>query len=80
MPELLVRGGTVVTAEGSKRADVHVRDGSIAAVEADLRALADAGSAEVVDATGMLVLVGIAAATVDTSGLRSRSSSQATRA
>ena len=59
MPELLVRGGTVVTAEGSKRADVHVRDGSIAAVATHLSALADAGSVELVDATGMLVLPGV---------------------
>ena len=54
MPDLLIRGGTVVTAEASRRADVLVRDGSILAVGADV---AEA-SAEVVDASGLLVLPG----------------------
>ena len=58
MTDLLVRGGTVVTAMGSRRADVAVRAGSIEAVEADLSRLADGGSVEVVDATGLLVLPG----------------------
>jgi dihydropyrimidinase len=56
--DLLVRGGTVVTAEGSRRADVAVSGGSITAVEADLSGLAEAGSIEVVDAEGLLVLPG----------------------
>jgi dihydropyrimidinase len=56
-PDLLVVGGTVVTAQGSRRADVHVRDGTIAAL-GDLAALADAGSIDVVDGTGLLVLPG----------------------
>jgi dihydropyrimidinase len=56
-PDLLVRGGTVVTASGSRRADVAVRAGSIEAVEADLSGLA-AGAREVVDAGGLLVLPG----------------------
>ncbi len=56
-PDLLVRGGTVVTVEGSRRADVAIRGGSIVAIEPDLAALA--GSArEVVDASGLLVLPG----------------------
>jgi dihydropyrimidinase len=56
--DLLVRGGTVVTREGSSRADIAVRGGLIAAVEPDLGGLA--GSAgEVVDATGLLVLPGV---------------------
>src|SRR5439155_24548491 len=42
-PDLLIRGGTVVTADGSRRADVAVRNGSIEAVDADLGELA-AGS------------------------------------
>ena len=58
MTDLLVRGGTVVTAGGSRRADVAIRAGSIAAVEPDLSAFADAGSVEVMDATGLLVLPG----------------------
>jgi dihydropyrimidinase len=56
-PDLLVLGGTVVTAAGSSRADVAVRGGVIQAVEADLSALAD-GAREVIDATGLLVLPG----------------------
>ncbi|HEY8631513.1 MAG TPA: hypothetical protein VIL50_00055, partial [Candidatus Limnocylindrales bacterium] len=56
-PDLLIVGGTVVTVEGSRRADVAIRSGSIEAVEADLSGLA--GSAgEVVDAGGLLVLPG----------------------
>ncbi len=58
MIDLLVRGGMVVTAGGSLRADVAVRAGSIEAVEDDLSALADGDSVEVVDATGQLVLPG----------------------
>jgi len=56
--DLLVRGGTVVTSGGSDRADVLVRDGRIARVEADLSGLAEAGAVDVVDATGLLVLPG----------------------
>ena len=56
-PDLLIVGGAVVTVEGSRRADVAIRSGSIEAVEADLSGLA--GSAgEVVDAGGLLVLPG----------------------
>jgi len=56
--DLLIRGGTVVTAAGSRRADVAVSGGRIAAVEADLGGLA-ASSREVVDATGLLILPGV---------------------
>jgi dihydropyrimidinase len=55
---LVVRGGTVVTASGSSRADVAVRGGAIEAVEPDLTSLA-AVADEVVDATGLLVLPGV---------------------
>ena len=58
MADLLIRGGTVVTAAGSRRADVAVSGGRIAAVEADLGGLA-ASSREVVDATGLLILPGV---------------------
>ena len=58
MTDLLVRGGTVVTASGSARADVAVDGGRITAVEADLSGLM-AGAREVVDATGLLVLPGV---------------------
>jgi dihydropyrimidinase len=53
--ELIVSGGTVVTAAGSRRADVGIEGGRIVAVETDLGT--DAG--EVVDATGLLVLPGV---------------------
>ena len=54
MTDLLVAGGTVVAPGGSRRADVAVRDGRIEAVGEDV----GVGAAEVVDATGMLVLPG----------------------
>ncbi|HTK44629.1 MAG TPA: dihydropyrimidinase [Patescibacteria group bacterium] len=57
-PDLLVRGGTVVTAGGSSRADILVREGSIEALEPDLSPLVDGGAADVVDASGLLVLPG----------------------
>ena len=57
MTDLLVRGGTVVTATGSFAADVAIHGGAIEAVEPDLSSLA-ASSAEVVDASGLLVLPG----------------------
>jgi dihydropyrimidinase len=57
MTDLLVRGGMVVTATGSRVADVAVDGGRIVAIETDLAGLA-AGADEVVDATGLLVLPG----------------------
>jgi dihydropyrimidinase len=56
--ELLVLGGTVVTAAGSSRADVEVDGGRIVRVAPDLGALA-ASAREVVDASGLLVLPGM---------------------
>lgn len=56
--DLLVRGGTVVTASGSRRADVAVEHGRIAAVEPDLGRLGDSAR-EVVEATGQLILPGV---------------------
>jgi dihydropyrimidinase len=56
--DLLVRGGTVVTASGSLRADVAVRGGIIEAVAPDLAGPA-ATADEVADATGLLVLPGV---------------------
>lgn len=56
--DLLVRGGTVVTATGSRRADVAVAGGRITAVEADLAEGTAANARQVVDATGLLVLPG----------------------
>ena len=58
MTDLVVRGGTVVTAGGSRVADVAVDGGRITAVEPDLGGPA-ATAREVVDATGLLVLPGV---------------------
>ena len=57
MTDLVIRGGTVVTAGGSTRADLAAGGGRISAIEPDLAGLATAAR-EVVDATGMLVLPG----------------------
>jgi dihydroorotase len=54
--ELVVRGGTVVDAGGSRRADVLVADGVIRAVEADLDV---PSGAPVLDADGCLVAPGL---------------------
>jgi dihydropyrimidinase len=56
--DLVVRGGTVVSATGSRRADVWVHGGVIEAVEADLSGPAAAAD-DVVDASGLLVLPGV---------------------
>jgi len=55
---LVVRGGTVVTVDGARPADVAIADGKIDSIESSLGALADAGSVEIVDASGLLVLPG----------------------
>ena len=57
MTELLILGGTVVTAGGSTRADVEVEGGRIARIAPDLGGLAG-NAREVVDASGLLVLPG----------------------
>ncbi len=58
MSALVVRGGTVVTATESRRADLAAEGGVITAIEPDLSGPAVA-SALVIDATGMLVLPGV---------------------
>ncbi len=58
MTDLVIRGGTIVTAGGSRRADLAVTGGVIEAIEVDLSGPA-AAAAEVVDAAGMLVLPGV---------------------
>jgi dihydropyrimidinase len=50
-----IRGGTVVTAEGERRADVVVEGETIAAVGLDL---GDPGSSQVIDASGAYVIPG----------------------
>ena len=55
MTDLVIRGGTVVTASGSRPADVAVDGGVITAIEPDLSGPA-AGAGRVVDATGMLAM------------------------
>jgi len=52
--DLVVTGGRVVTPAGARRADVAVRDGRIEHVQPDLTV----EGADVLDATGMLVLPG----------------------
>ena len=54
MTKLLFSGGTVVTAEGSYRADVLVEDGKVSAVGTSL----DSDGAETVEAGGKLVMPG----------------------
>ena len=58
MTDLVVRGGTVITATGSRRSDLAVTDGAIEAIDDDLSSLVEGGSIQVVDATGLLVLPG----------------------
>ncbi|HLA16745.1 MAG TPA: dihydropyrimidinase [Candidatus Limnocylindrales bacterium] len=58
MTDLLIRGGTVVTVGGSRRADVAVDGGRIVAVEPELGEQHASGAREIVDATGLLVLPG----------------------
>lgn len=55
MPDLVVRGGTVVTPVGQAELDVAVRDGRIEAVGAGI----EPPGARVIDAGGMLVLPGV---------------------
>ena len=57
MTDLVVRGGTVVTAGGSSLVDVAVRGGVIEAVAPDLSGPA-ASAGDVIDASGLLVLPG----------------------
>lgn len=52
--ESLIRGGTLVTATETRAADVLIRDGKIARIEAGL----ESGAAQVIDATGKLVMPG----------------------
>jgi dihydropyrimidinase len=58
MSGVLIRGGTVVTAAGSRRLDLFVQGGAIELVAPELSGLA-ASADEVVDASGLLVLPGV---------------------
>ncbi len=55
MPDILVRGGTVVTDTGRRRADVLCRDGRIAALDEGLE---PGGDTAVIEAGGCLVMPG----------------------
>ena len=55
MTSILIRGGTVINAESSVRADVLTQDGTIVAVGPNLEAPA---GATIVDAGGALVMPG----------------------
>jgi dihydropyrimidinase len=52
-----VRGGTVVTVAGARRADIAIVGGRISAIEPDLSGPAES-AAEVIDASGLLLLPG----------------------
>jgi len=58
LTDLVIRGGTIVTVGGSRRADLAADGGRITAIEPSLDGLA-AGAERVIDATGMLVLPGV---------------------
>ncbi len=58
MTDLLIRRGTVVTAAGSRQADLAADAGVISAIEPDLSGLA-VNAERVIDGTGMLVLPGV---------------------
>src|SRR5947208_10132871 len=53
--DLLIRGGTIVNGDGSRRSDVAIRDGVVVAID-DFESIE---ATETVDASGMLVLPGI---------------------
>ena len=53
--DILIRGGDVLTVSGFERGDVLMRGGAVAALGRDL----EAGSARVVDASGLLVAPGL---------------------
>jgi dihydroorotase len=57
-PDLVIRGGTVVDATGSRRADVVVRDGAIAAVGSGIDA-PDPATTRTLDAAGCIVAPGL---------------------
>jgi len=57
MSGILIAGGTVVTASGSRSADVLIAGGRIDAVEPDLAPRVE--GVRVIDATGLLVLPGV---------------------
>jgi dihydropyrimidinase len=54
---MLIRGGTVVTADAERKADVLVRDGKVIEVREGVGPPPGAG--DLIDATGMLVLPGV---------------------
>jgi dihydropyrimidinase len=58
MADLLIRGGTVVTAASSQQADVAVVGGRIAEIAPDLGERTASDAREIIDATGLLVLPG----------------------
>ena len=58
LTDLVVRGGTIVTAEGSRRADLAADGGRITTIEPSLDGPA-AGADRIIDATGLLILPGV---------------------
>ena len=54
MPDLVIRGGTLVLPEGVARADIAIEDGRIASID-----LAASGDGEEIDASGLVVMPGL---------------------
>jgi len=63
MRNLVIGGGIVVTMDSDRRiidgGTVHVRNGRIAAIAGPNEAISTTESAEIIDASGMLVLPGL---------------------
>jgi len=58
MAAVLLRGGTVVNADGSQRLDVLCKGEKIVALGADFSAALEAKDAHVIDVTGKLLVPG----------------------
>jgi allantoinase len=54
LPDLVIRGGTVVLPTGQRPADIVVTNGTISAIGSEVR-----GADDVIDATGLVVLPGV---------------------
>jgi dihydroorotase len=55
----LIRGGTIVRAAGEEKADVLIQNGMIVSIGSESRVPSSASTAEIIDATGLLLFPGI---------------------
>jgi allantoinase len=55
-PDLVIRGGTAILPTGQRQTDIAVTGGVISAIGSEVR---DGGGAEIIDATGLMVLPGV---------------------